>query len=155
MITLFLRCIFTSRLYILNTTCYGCTPNMASFGGFQTFGTSPPAADDPHLMLSNDPRLPPYVPQGMSGPWTELYPIKILNRSSFTEAALWLCFRDFDHANGLYIQWLDLLIAAKKHPEGITLRPRFQDVGRIYFARRTAYAKKMGPSARTYEGNEG
>jgi hypothetical protein len=62
----------------------------------------------------------------MSGPWTELYPIKILNRSSFTEAALWLSFRDFDHANGLYIQWLDLLIAAKKHPEGITLGPRFQ-----------------------------
>ncbi|CAP79007.1 Pc06g00140 [Penicillium rubens Wisconsin 54-1255] len=78
------------------------------------FGASAPAADDPHLMLSNDPRFPPYVPEGMSGPWTEVYPIKVLNRSSFTEAALWLFCRDIDHAN------------AKERPEGITLPPRFQ-----------------------------
>ncbi|OQE72401.1 hypothetical protein PENNAL_c0097G00240 [Penicillium nalgiovense] len=90
------------------------------------FGTSPPAADDPHLMLSNDSRLPPYIPEGMSGPWTELYPIKILNRSSFTEAVLWLCFRDLDHANGLDTQWVDMLGSARKHPEGITLSPKFQ-----------------------------
>ncbi|KAJ5940561.1 hypothetical protein N7516_000729 [Penicillium verrucosum] len=90
------------------------------------FGTSAPAADDPHLILSNDSRHPPYVFNGMSGPWTEVYPVKVLTRSSFTEAALWLLFRDFEHANGLYFQWLDLIIVAKTHPEGITLPPRFQ-----------------------------
>lgn len=54
------------------------------------FEPGPPAADDPDLMLSNDSRLPPYVLRGFSGPWTELYPIKILNPSSLTEAAFWL-----------------------------------------------------------------
>lgn len=33
---LLLRCIFTSRLNILNMGCYGCTPSLAISGGFQT-----------------------------------------------------------------------------------------------------------------------
>ncbi|CRL28558.1 unnamed protein product [Penicillium camemberti] len=96
------------------------------------FEPGPPAADDPDLMLSNDSRLPPYVLRGFSGPWTELYPIKILNPSSFTEAAWWLTFRDIDYANGYEYRWTDMVLASMQsytHPHRTmerTLRPKFQ-----------------------------
>ncbi|CAG8901331.1 unnamed protein product [Penicillium egyptiacum] len=90
------------------------------------FDLGPPTADDPDLMLSNDPRLPPYAVQGMSGPWTELYPIKILNRSSCTEAVWWLLFRDLDHANNYDLVWSMMIYSLMLYPKGITLCPKFQ-----------------------------
>ncbi|KAL2843550.1 Aldehyde/histidinol dehydrogenase [Aspergillus pseudodeflectus] len=49
----------------------------------------PPAADDPHFILSTDEeRLPPRAVDGPSGPWTQYYPVKIMNPGSFTESIM-------------------------------------------------------------------
>ncbi|RDW65737.1 uncharacterized protein DSM5745_09476 [Aspergillus mulundensis] len=67
--------------------------------------TAAPAAEDPYLMLSTDPRLPPLsvkpalegvAPTGGPGPCSaNLYhPVKILNPGSLTEALLTLLCRD-------------------------------------------------------------
>ncbi|CAI7665982.1 unnamed protein product [Penicillium glandicola] len=96
------------------------------------FELGPPAADDPDLMLSNDLRLPPFAEKGFSGPWTELYLIKILNPSSFTEAVWYLIFRDLGYANMHETIWLDMIVPLMEshtHPHRTikrTLRPRFQ-----------------------------
>ncbi|KAJ5788827.1 uncharacterized protein N7518_005838 [Penicillium psychrosexuale] len=85
-------------------------------------------------MLSNDTRLPPYVPEGSSGPWTKLYPIKILNPNSFTEAVWWLTFRDLDHANSYDNTWIGMippLMEIHENPHRSikrTLRPKFQAI---------------------------
>lgn len=68
-----------------------------------------PAEDDPNLMLSNDPRLPPYNRHGCTGPLRELYPMKILNPSAFTEAIIWLICRDLWHPDELDLGWMQHL----------------------------------------------
>ncbi|KAJ5185482.1 hypothetical protein N7491_006652, partial [Penicillium cf. griseofulvum] len=96
------------------------------------FKVSPPAIDDPDLMLSNDPQLPPYIPGGCSGPWTEIYPIQILSPNSYAEAVLLLHFRDYKHANSYDNTWHFLLFPLMEYhinPELTvkrTLRPKFQ-----------------------------
>ncbi|RDW65729.1 uncharacterized protein DSM5745_09468 [Aspergillus mulundensis] len=71
--------------------------------------TGPPAADDPHLMLSNDPRLPPASHQG-SGPWgDDFHPIKILNPNSLTEAAIFLYCRDAARKHCLTALWVRMM----------------------------------------------
>ncbi|KAJ5357063.1 hypothetical protein N7517_011672 [Penicillium concentricum] len=82
------------------------------------FGIGSPATDDPDLMLSNDPRPPPYV--------------KILNQSSHADAVLLLLLRDYDHANLYDYTWRRLfyqLLESEDDPRLTvkrTLRPRFQ-----------------------------
>ncbi|KAL4785238.1 hypothetical protein BJX76DRAFT_186511 [Aspergillus varians] len=42
----------------------------------------PPAANDDDLTTSHDPMLPARMDDGPSGPWSQLYPIQILNPNS-------------------------------------------------------------------------
>ncbi|KAL4749330.1 hypothetical protein BDW72DRAFT_204872 [Aspergillus terricola var. indicus] len=69
-----------------------------------------PAADDPDLTLSNDPKLPPYSENGGSGPWaSNFYPVKILNPNSLTEAVIMLHCRDTAREHRLYTLWSFML----------------------------------------------
>ncbi|RDW76805.1 uncharacterized protein DSM5745_06797 [Aspergillus mulundensis] len=58
----------------------------------------PPAAQDPHLILTNDPRLPPAYNNGNvvgpTGPWLGFPGCLTLNPSAFTESILYLRVRD-------------------------------------------------------------
>ncbi|KAL4797748.1 hypothetical protein BDV19DRAFT_387177 [Aspergillus venezuelensis] len=61
-----------------------------------------PGPDHPELMLSTDPRLPSFYDEGpgssfygLSGPWYERPPVRVLNASAFTQALLMLLMRDF------------------------------------------------------------
>ncbi|OJJ30458.1 hypothetical protein ASPWEDRAFT_32634 [Aspergillus wentii DTO 134E9] len=97
-------------------------------------------ADDPHFMLSTDRRLPSRIYRGPSGPWTELYPIKIMNPDILTEAVILLLLRDLDKPNGLDLGWrflltrlmdtLDRSHAGAEVPK--TLRPRFRPFWESY-----------------------
>ncbi|KAL2853273.1 hypothetical protein BJY01DRAFT_78668 [Aspergillus pseudoustus] len=64
-----------------------------------------PAQEDPDFMLSTDPSLPKSR-GGAWGPWTELHPVKIQNRASYTESFLWLSCRDIDRDNNLGMRWM-------------------------------------------------
>ncbi|RDW76778.1 uncharacterized protein DSM5745_06770 [Aspergillus mulundensis] len=60
----------------------------------------PPRPDDPHLILSDDPRLPhaydgDTTSPGPSGPWHG-YRIQMLNANALTESVLYLIARDSD-----------------------------------------------------------
>ncbi|KAL3480721.1 hypothetical protein BJX99DRAFT_254388 [Aspergillus californicus] len=63
------------------------------------YTVGPPATDDPNLMLSNDPKLPAFYEdvegEGPSGPWTGVYPMKILNPNALTKATIFLMARDW------------------------------------------------------------
>ncbi|KAL3481740.1 hypothetical protein BJX99DRAFT_253267 [Aspergillus californicus] len=58
------------------------------------YEAGPPRANDGHLTVSSCPLLPPAYPAGPTGPWSELYPIQMLNPNSLTEAVLYLLARD-------------------------------------------------------------
>ncbi|KAI9931099.1 hypothetical protein MW887_010756 [Aspergillus wentii] len=96
------------------------------------FSMRPPAEDDPHFILSTDKRLPPRLPGGASGPWTELYPIKTLKPNALTEAVILLLVRDLNQPNGLDKWWKQLLaslVEERELKEAIvhkTLRPELQ-----------------------------
>ncbi|KAL4965942.1 uncharacterized protein BDV14DRAFT_199394 [Aspergillus stella-maris] len=62
-----------------------------------------PADGDRNLMLSTDDRL--NMENSRSGPWTELYPIKILTPWAFVEALIILCCRNFYHFEDLGEAW--------------------------------------------------
>ncbi|KAL4899618.1 hypothetical protein BDW74DRAFT_183576 [Aspergillus multicolor] len=71
------------------------------------YGHGLPDPHDPHLMLSNDPRLPPAnvheLPgpnDGPSGPWRKFRRIKVLNPNALTEAVLSLYARHRGHPCG-------------------------------------------------------
>lgn len=69
-----------------------------------------PARDDPVFKTTKDPRLPPYTSvYGCSGQLPDLYPIKILSPSAFTEAILFLLCRDLSQDNGFDSWWKTLL----------------------------------------------
>ncbi|KAL3464970.1 hypothetical protein BJX64DRAFT_253559 [Aspergillus heterothallicus] len=53
------------------------------------FAKTRPAEDDPHIWLSTDPRL-----HLNPGPWSKLYPIKVLNPNWLAKAVLTLLCRD-------------------------------------------------------------
>lgn len=55
-----------------------------------------------YITVSSDPALPPYVPGGCTGPWSseELYPVKILRPSAFTEAVILLAAWGYDSIEG-------------------------------------------------------
>ncbi|KAI9932212.1 hypothetical protein ASPWEDRAFT_171661 [Aspergillus wentii DTO 134E9] len=95
------------------------------------FSLGPLPKDDPHFILSTDPRLPPRKEGGGSGPWTHLYPIRILNSNIMTEALILLGARDRNQINGLEEQWCRMLIALMEDREvpntGVkkVLSPRF------------------------------
>ncbi|GAE00223.1 hypothetical protein PVAR5_8961 [Paecilomyces variotii No. 5] len=72
------------------------------------FEMGPPAADDRHLMLSNDERLPPgQAVFGGSGPWPpSLYPVKIPTAACIIETYILLSCRDWDSdQNGYFSSW--------------------------------------------------
>ncbi|KAJ5589737.1 hypothetical protein N7450_003709 [Penicillium hetheringtonii] len=118
-----------------------------------------PSPNDETLILTNDPGLPkrPQVRTatspihrnlytgyeefvGPSGSWTETYPIKILNPSSFTEALLLLYCRDYHNSNdhdalqlGYDEYWKRLILPmgeVKENENAIVkknLQPEFRD----------------------------
>ncbi|KAL5002633.1 hypothetical protein BDV10DRAFT_157152 [Aspergillus recurvatus] len=45
-----------------------------------------PAPDHPQLTLSTNPSLADKKPLGPTGPWKDMYPVKILNESTFIES---------------------------------------------------------------------
>ncbi|KAL4944610.1 hypothetical protein BDV06DRAFT_220126 [Aspergillus oleicola] len=54
-----------------------------------TFWWLPDIKVGENITLTNDPKLPPYVKKGCTGPWPEdFYPVKIRNPTAFTEAAI-------------------------------------------------------------------
>ncbi|BCS18148.1 uncharacterized protein APUU_10976A [Aspergillus puulaauensis] len=54
-----------------------------------------------YITVSSDPDLPPHVPGGCTGPWSsELYPVKILRPSAFTEAVILLAAWGYDSIEG-------------------------------------------------------
>ncbi|KAL2835294.1 hypothetical protein BDW59DRAFT_168529 [Aspergillus cavernicola] len=66
-----------------------------------------PRNDDPSfLWLSNDSaRLPEARLDGPSGPWTQLYPVRFLNPTSFCETLLLLLCRDYGHVKCRDFSW--------------------------------------------------
>jgi hypothetical protein len=71
----------------------------------------PPAADDPHFILSTDEeRLPPRAVDGPSGPWTQYYPVKIMIPGSFTESIMMCGCRDYNHPTGFDSLWRFMLL---------------------------------------------
>ncbi|RDW86592.1 uncharacterized protein DSM5745_03234 [Aspergillus mulundensis] len=54
----------------------------------------PVTPTDPNFMLTNDVRLFPPGPRGPTGPWTELYPVRILRINKLAEAIILLRIRD-------------------------------------------------------------
>ncbi|KAL4908562.1 hypothetical protein BDW74DRAFT_175244 [Aspergillus multicolor] len=93
----------------------------------------PPAANDAAFMLSNDPRLPPCLDEGGSGPWLGVddTPVKIMKINSLTEAVMWLWCQD-SALRILQVCWMAVLKELEDEPEGrhtkVTkkLRPDFQ-----------------------------
>ncbi|KAL4875273.1 hypothetical protein BJY04DRAFT_224241 [Aspergillus karnatakaensis] len=79
-----------------------------------------PAQDDRVLSLTTDNRLP--TTHGCSGPWTGLYPIKILTQVAFAEASIRLACRDYDHPSELLGCWLAFLIPLAPHDPQIRTR---------------------------------
>ncbi|KAL4917324.1 hypothetical protein BDW62DRAFT_201946 [Aspergillus aurantiobrunneus] len=86
----------------------------------------------PHLTLSTDPNLPPHVPGGCTGPWEKhIYPVKILNASSFTEAVILLTAWEYGpvhYLNGPYWTMIRSLEDRGRHdPTNVKkeLRPLF------------------------------
>ncbi|KAL2871456.1 uncharacterized protein BJX67DRAFT_377225 [Aspergillus lucknowensis] len=64
---------------------------------------------------------------GPSGPWSELYPVKILNPDSYTESIIWLLCRDMERDESLLDRWSDVRSAL--HDNAMfkkRLRPRFR-----------------------------
>ncbi|KAL4962925.1 uncharacterized protein BDV14DRAFT_202371 [Aspergillus stella-maris] len=75
---------------------------------------------DATFLLSTDPTLPvafprdiqvspnqmteQFIHRGPTGPWTGLYPVKILNPDIFAEALMWLLARDFDRDEALHLR---------------------------------------------------
>ncbi len=85
------------------------------------------AADDPDLILTTDPTLPPAREDGPSGPWSELVPVKILNANSFTESLLWLMCRDIERNDSLFRRWDNMRVIMRDTPRSARrLRPEFQ-----------------------------
>ncbi|KAL4958303.1 hypothetical protein BDW69DRAFT_179707 [Aspergillus filifer] len=81
-----------------------------------------PSHDDPHFILSNDPRLPPCMQEcGPCGPWIEpgLHAIKILKRNILFEAVLILLARDWHYSDDRRDQWV-------YYKDALTERPGFQ-----------------------------
>lgn len=119
-----------------------------------------PSPDDEDLILTNDPRLPPRLKTrtadsklarslykeyeediGPSGTWEEIYPMKILNPASFTEALLQLYCRDYHSPSvqdavqlGYDAYWKKLILPmgeVKDDKNAIvkkSLRPEFREV---------------------------
>ncbi|KAJ6122942.1 hypothetical protein N7512_005407, partial [Penicillium capsulatum] len=102
-----------------------------------------PGKDHPDILLTTDPRLPPCVEYGCTGPWTDLHPIRILNPSSFTEAIILLACRDYNQPNHLFPTWggmLDALRGYKEYPATLvkkSLRPEFQAFWKDYCSDRS------------------
>ena len=73
------------------------------------FQLGPPAPDDPDLLMSDDSRLPSFRVKGATGPWTGMYPVKVLNANSYAEALIRLLCRDWNHVNCYDLHWIMLL----------------------------------------------
>lgn len=120
----------------------------------ENFPIKAPGSDDPDILLTTDPRLPPYVQYGCTGPWTDLYPIKILNPSSFTEAVILLACRDYRQPNNLFPTWegmLDALRGYKEYPATLvkkSLRPEFQAFWQEYCSDKPVDKIYAGPGRR-------
>ncbi|BCS25099.1 uncharacterized protein APUU_41543S [Aspergillus puulaauensis] len=93
-----------------------------------------PANDNDIFWFSNDPRLPPYQEGGPSGPWTGLYPVRILSPVTFSEALVILMCRDYGHIDFVDHAWITMweCVVFKERPR--TLSPRFQPVWDIFNA---------------------
>lgn len=85
------------------------------------------AADDPDLILTTDPTLPPAREDGPTGRWSELLPVKILNANRFTESLIWLMCRDLKHNASLFRRWDDMSTVMGDTPRSTRrLSPEFQ-----------------------------
>lgn len=113
------------------------------------FELGPPAPDDPDLLMSDDARLPSFRVKGATGPWSGMYPVKVLNENAYAEALIRLLCRDWRHANCYDLHWAMLLDdltddgeryswAVKNQEAGIglsrTLRPEWDPVWKKWFA---------------------
>ncbi|KAL3462268.1 hypothetical protein BJX64DRAFT_288599 [Aspergillus heterothallicus] len=90
----------------------------------------PPAANDPHIVLStNGAVIPQRIEDGASGPWYQLYPVKVLNADTFTDVVILLSCRDFDVPSAFDTLWRYYLIDVQDH-KGCEkkIRPEFQEV---------------------------
>lgn len=93
-----------------------------------------PPYKDPSLILYEDPRLPPCEQKGPSGPWTDLYPVRIMSPVAFSEALIILVCQSFGHIDFVDAAWINMWerVVFKKQPR--TLSPRFQPIWDIFNA---------------------
>ncbi|KAL2869090.1 uncharacterized protein BJX67DRAFT_379568 [Aspergillus lucknowensis] len=73
------------------------------------FGLEPPAAEDRNLMLSNTPHMGLDAPNSGSGPWENLYPMKVLTPWACAEALILVHCRDEGHLQELDSVWRRML----------------------------------------------
>ncbi|KAL4802209.1 hypothetical protein BDV18DRAFT_164385 [Aspergillus unguis] len=66
----------------------------------------PLPSDSRTYMFTNNPQLPPRARDGSSGPWSELYPVKIPSHAALVEALFMLFCRDLGDPNELHETWL-------------------------------------------------
>ncbi|KAL2872043.1 uncharacterized protein BJX67DRAFT_376889 [Aspergillus lucknowensis] len=95
---------------------------------FPEFGPAPPPADDRNLIISDDPRWASTTGDWGSGPWENVYPMKVLTPWGYAEAVMLFYWRDCGHFQNLDKFWSSLLICLMEHDEHISgqLRPQFQ-----------------------------
>lgn len=89
---------------------------------------------DDTFWFSNDPRLPPYEERGPSGPWTELYPVRILSPVAFSEALIILMCQNYGHIDFVDHAWITMWECVVFKPQPRTLSPRFQPIWDIFNA---------------------
>lgn len=93
-----------------------------------------PAEDDPFFTVTDSSGLLPRRRDegGASGPWTKLYPIKILKPVPFTESIILVYCRDLGQQTGFDCHWrniLGMMMENGPNPDLFvkkTLRPQFQ-----------------------------
>ncbi|KAL2826315.1 hypothetical protein BDW59DRAFT_161154 [Aspergillus cavernicola] len=85
-------------------------------------------ANDRNLMLSTDNRLT--TRNGGTGPWIDLYPIKILTPCACAEALIYLRSRDYAHIKKLWRVWRSMLIVLSANDAEIRhqIQPSFRVV---------------------------
>ncbi|KAL2824269.1 hypothetical protein BDW59DRAFT_162607 [Aspergillus cavernicola] len=102
----------------------------------------PPGKRNPDLSLSTEPQLPPARDwekghHGCGGPWTELYPVNILNRHAYIEAVILLLCKDIDSSSKAEKLWRCMLASLSEfrlpqQRDDRLVKPEFRNIWHRY-----------------------